>query len=392
MSHIPRCQDRDRRDSEWQLKTGILCENHVRVVMKRFRFVLIVVCFFAWDGLFDRSTTSVLAQDAGESQGVEEAGGEVQKEGGDDTGASADADQANANEPSENRSLWIPAVLPDGRRITPIGMYQSQMDELVPKNYHPVSLEQLNLAIAKWTARATDDQTSRLKGAVYWVRVVGDTLVSDKSILDIESDRTDQVRRSLGKINLAIEQPRGFSPGNTIVPRMESESDGNVVAVFRGDEISSGSSAIWYSWNMRGTKTAYGYVFDLKIPRAPQAKFYFSMPSGTLLRTEQGVLRLLSEPPLETGDVAEANELADMNDSNWEVGVDWYELDAGGLDTVTLHTQLQPSNSAPKSFVVRRSQMQYEVDRHGLKWVCKMVIQVPEAWEFPELFIGDATV
>ncbi|MGB1708065.1 MAG: hypothetical protein ACPHF4_09595, partial [Rubripirellula sp.] len=102
----------------------------------------------AWDGLFDRSTTSVLAQDAGESQGVEEAGGEVQKEGGDDTGASADADQANANEPSENRSLWIPAVLPDGRRITPIGMYQSQMDELVPKNYHPVSLEQLNLAIA----------------------------------------------------------------------------------------------------------------------------------------------------------------------------------------------------------------------------------------------------
>ncbi len=392
MSHIPRCQDRDRRDSEWQLKTGILCENHVRVVMKRFRFVLIFVCFLAWDGLFDWSTTSVLAQDAGESQGVEEAVGEVQQEGGDDTGASADADQANANERSENRSLWIPAVLPDGRRITPIGMYQSQMDELVPKNYHPVSLEQLNLAIAKWTARATDDQTSRLKGAVYWVRVVGDTLVSDKSILDIESDRTDQVRRSLGKINLAIEQPRGFSPGNTTVPRMESESDGNVVAVFRGDEISRGSSEIRYSWNMRGTKTANGYVFGLKIPRAPQAKFYFSMPSGTLLRTDQGVLRLLSEPPLETGDVAEANELAGMNDSNWEVGVDWYELDAGGLDTVTLHTQLQPSNSAPKSFVVRRSQMQYEVDRHGLKWVCKMVIQVPEAWEFPELFIGDATV
>ena len=36
--------------------------------------------------------------------------------------------------------------------------------------------------------------------------------------------------------------------------------------------------------------------------------------------------------------------------------------------------------------------MQYEVDRRGLKWTCKMVVQVPEASLFPELFIGDATV
>ena len=283
-------------------------------------------------------------------------------------------------------------MLPDGRQITPIGMYQSQMDELVPKDYLPVSLEQLNLAIAKWTARATDDQTSRLKGAVYWVRVAGDTLVSEKSVLDIESDRTDQVRRSLGKVNLAIEQPRGFSPGNTTVPRMESEPNGNLVAVFRGDEVPGSSSEIRYSWTMRGTKSANGYAFDLKIPRAPQARFYFSMPSGTSLRTDQGVLRLRSEPPVEVSDFVEATELTDANDLNWTVDVDWYELDAGGLDAVTIYTQVEPTNSAPGSFIIRRSKMQYEVDRRGLKWVCKMAVQVPEAWQFPELFVGDANV
>ena len=291
-----------------------------------------------------------------------------------------DAEQDNETDQPEAAKLRIPAVLPDGRRVTPIGMYQSQMDELVPADYHPVSLEQLNQAIAKWTARATDDQTSRLKGATYWVQVVGDTLVSESSILEIESDRTDQVRRSLGKVTLAIEQPRGFSPGNTTIPRMESEFDGNLVAVFRGDGEPGSSSKIQYTWKMRGRKTGNGHVFNLKIPRAPQAKFYFLMPLDIFLRADHGVLRELSGPPSEASD---SNALADVK---------WYELDAGGLDAVTLYAQPEDPNSAAGSFVIRSSEMQYEVDRRGLKWTCKMVVQVPEASLFPELFIGDATV
>ena len=399
MSHFKRCQNRDRRVSEWQLTTESLCIDKalfvnwkipLRISVNRCRLVLFVVLVCGWAGLFSCLEKPAWAQDASESGKVGESAESNQRI--DDKPASAEPVQESANGQSENEKLWIPTVLPDGRRITPIGMYQSQMDELVPKDYHPVSLEQLNLAIAKWTARATDDQTSRLKGAIYWVRVVGDTLVSEKSVLDIESDRTDQVRRSLGKVNLAIEQPRGFSQGNTTVPRMESEVDGNVVAVFRGDEVPGTSSEIRYSWNMRGKKSANGYAFDLKIPRAPQAKFYFSMPTGTSLRTDQGVLRLRSGPPDEASDLSEVNELNESNDSKWAVGVDWYELDAGGLDAVTIHTQVEPANSEPGSFIIRRSEMQYDADRRGLQWACKMAVQVSETWKFPELFIGDANV
>ena len=398
MSHLKRCQNRDRCISERQLKNGSLCIDKaffaickipVGILVNRCRLVLLVVIIFGWAGLFSSSITPALAQDVSEPEKVGESAESNQPT--DDAAASAGPVQESVNrEPAEN--LWIPAVLPDGRRITPIGMYQSQMDELVPTDYHPVSLEQLNLAIAKWTARATDDQTSRLKGAIYWVRVVGDTLVSEKSILDIESDRTDQVRRSLGKVNLAIEQPSGFSQGNSTVPRMESEVDGNVVAVFQGDEVPGSSSEIRYSWNLRGTKSANGYTFDLKIPRAPQAKFYFSMPTGTALRSDQGVLRLRAGPPDEASDFSEVNDLNELDDSTWAVGVDWYELDAGGLDAVTIHTQVEPANSEPGSFIIRRSEMEYDVDRRGLQWACNMTVQVSEAWKFPELFVGDANV
>jgi len=334
-----------------------------------------------------------MAQEIGDAVNDQETAGQNGNDVTQDSrSVAAEANQKNATGQSVVTKRWLPAVLPDGRRITPIGMYQSQMDELVPDDYRPVSLEQLNQAIAKWTARATDDQTSRLKGAVYWVRVADDTLVSEKSILEIESDRTGQVRRSLGKVNLPVNQPEGFSPGNTTIPRMESESDGNLVAVFRGDEELASSSKIRYSWNMRGTKAGNGYVFNLKIPRAPQATFYFSMPVGTSLRADQGVLRELSAAPAEVGEFTGVSDLNDGPESIESVGLSWYELDAGGLDAVSIETQVEELNSDSGSFVVRRSAMKYEADRLGLNWTCNMVVQVSEAWQLPELFFGDASL
>jgi len=394
VSHSTRCELRNRRDSESQLMIEAVPSDEPEIVIgsivgtstRRYWCVLVFVLVCGVTDLFNNLTNSSIAQGISESGGVEEVAEQSQKVASDESGSVTETDGESPNDQAATTKLWIPAVLPDGRRVTPIGMYQSQMDELVPDDYYPVSLKRLNQAIAKWTARATDDQTSRLKGAVYWVQVDGDTLVSEKSILNIESDRTDQVRRSLGKVNLAVEQPPEFSPGNTTIPRMESESNGNLVAVFRGDEESGGSSEIQYSWNMRGKKTGNGYTFNLKIPRAPQAKFYFLVPFETSLRADQGVLEIRPDPPVGVSDFPDAGEL------NQPVDVKWYELDAGGLDAVTIHTQIEEANSDPGSFVIRRSDMQYEADRLGLKWSCKMAVQVSEAWQFPELFIGDTTV
>jgi len=281
---------------------------------------------------------------------------------------------------SETAVPSIPKALPDGRRIIPIGMYQSQMDELVPENYRPVSLDQFNEAVAKWTARATDDQTSRLRGAVYWVQVVGDTLISDRSILDIESDRTEQVRRSLGKVNLAVEQPRGFLPGTSTLPRLESEADGTLVAVFRGDREAENRAGLEYKWRLRGAKSGNGHEFNMRFPRAPQARFVFSVPPGVSIRSDDGVLRSRTNPP---PDASQAQKSSDLK---------WYELDAGGLDSATIHVYPTEENASSGSFVIRSSAMQYQAERRGLTWISRMVVQRAEGQDFPVLSVSGTEV
>ncbi len=102
----------------------------------------------------------------------------------------------------------LPAELPDGRVVRPIGVFQSQLVELIPDNYEAVSLDSLREAISQLVDDSRDDQTSRLRSSVYWVRIVDGTLVSDRSVIDIETDREGLVRRSLGRTNLAIEIPQ----------------------------------------------------------------------------------------------------------------------------------------------------------------------------------------
>ena len=190
---------------------------------------------------------------------------------------------------------------------------------------------------------------------------------------------------------MAVDQPAGFSPGNTIVPRMESEPDGNLVAVFQGEDDAGSSSKISYSWNKRGTKLGDGYSFKLQIPRAPQAKFYFSMPSDISLTAPQGVLRELLQAPVEASVVSGRNATNEGSETNGTEGLRW-RTDAGGLDEVSIRTRSDDINSSLGSFVIRSCEMQYEAQRLGLSWTCKMVVQVSDAWPLPELFIGDALV
>ena len=98
---------------------------------------------------------------------------------------------------AEAEVLRLPTALPDGRPLRAIGFYQSQVAELVPKDYEPVRIDEFSTAVRRLADRATDDQTSRVKGSVYWINVNGDTLVSDLSVLDIESYRRGLLRRSL---------------------------------------------------------------------------------------------------------------------------------------------------------------------------------------------------
>ncbi|MDG2221027.1 MAG: hypothetical protein P8L85_06590 [Rubripirellula sp.] len=287
-------------------------------------------------------------------------------------------EEPTASDTTRPNTLALPAALPDGRSLRAIGFYQSQVAELIPKNYQPVQIDELRSAVDRLTDLATDDQTSRVKDSVYWIRVEGDTLVSDQSVLEIESYREGILRRSLGRVNLAIipTDSRGVSPVTESLPRLESSPDGTLVAVFDGK--SQINHTIDFQWRLRGRVSGSGHEFSMRLPPTPQTRIVISAPLDTLVTAVNGVSRRLTSPPPDVIELAPDRT--------------WYELDAGGLENVRIRTQQLDASVEGTSTVVRQSTVQYQAEPIGLSWTCRMVIQPPLNQPLPKLVVRGTTI
>ncbi len=300
-------------------------------------------------------------------------GGQVRARGDDLEPTAANADQATA------KNLTLPAALPDGRLLSPIGIYESQMAELIPESYRPVSIDRLDGAVQRLMDRATDDQASRLRGGEYWVKLVGDELVSERSAFDMESDRDGIVRRAIGPVNFALDPPQNRSSVSTLdsLPRLESGPNGNLVAVFKGGN--SRRTRIDFKWRLHGRVYGSGYEFMMQLPMAPQSRIVFSASPGMKVEVLDGVIRSRPGPPPDAG------QWASDRDSQW------YEIDAGGLSSIRIRTS-QIESPVSDSMIVRRSSIQYEIDPAGLNWIQRMTVELPSGQTFPSLNIFDATL
>jgi hypothetical protein len=277
-------------------------------------------------------------------------------------------------------ALPLPSALPDGRVLRPIGVFQSQLVELIPDHFEPVSLDSFREAISQLIDHSRDDQTSRLRSSVYWIRVVDGTLVSDRSVIDIETDQEGVIRRSLGKINLAIESPtrRDIASVLGTLPRLESEADGIVSVVFRASQ--SVRSGIEFKWRLRGQDVGLGHDFLMRLPRCPQTRIVLSAPSELQLESLDGVLRSRPGPPPDAGEF-----LVDSNSR-------WYEIDAGGLTTVRLRTRRENPSQQADTMVVRRTLTQFQVDAGGYAWNSRIALEVSGRRVLPPLVLGHCTL
>ncbi|QDT03554.1 hypothetical protein K227x_19380 [Rubripirellula lacrimiformis] len=290
------------------------------------------------------------------------------------------AEVPNALPAAPKLQLKLPPALPDGRPLYPIGIFESQMVELIPDTYRPVSMERLGTAVKRLTDRATDDQASRLRGSEYWVELIGDTLVSKRSLLDLESDRDAVVRRSLGRVNLAIDpsSTRSIDAASSELPRLESGPDGNLVAVFQGG--ASRQTRIEFGWQLHGRDYGNGNEFLIRLPRTPQTRIVLAAPPDLEIQALDGVLRTRPGPP------ADAGENAKDSDARW------YSIDAGGLSTVRIRTSPREAPNVESPLIVRRSLIQYDVEPSGLQWIQRMSVQLPVDQPLPKLRVFDATV
>ncbi len=283
-----------------------------------------------------------------------------------------------AQQPSGDAIL--PPTLSDGRPLRPIGFFQSQAPELVPEDYFPVEVDELNAAIRERLESTVDDRSSRLRSAEYWIRVVDGTLVSDPSIIDLESNREGIVRRNLGKVNFAIDGPQRSENSNALstLPRLESSPNGDLHVVFQSD--ASTKSDVEFKWRLFGKNVGSGHDFLLRLPRCPQTRIVLAAPSELVVDSLDGVLRKRPAPPPDAGQF--------LTDANTR----WYELDAGGLTSVRLRTRRSNQSQQSETIVVRRTSFQYSVNAGLLDWESRMIVQVPANRKLPPVIVSPTTI
>ncbi|GAA5508539.1 hypothetical protein [Novipirellula caenicola] len=300
----------------------------------------------------------------------------------------SDKSESDANEPkgeenageepaaATNPLAVLPDRLPDGSRLRPIALFHSQLTELVPDNFQPISVLRLKEAIDLASSLVPDDNASRLRHALYVIELDGNTLVSERSVLDIQCDDKGIVRRRLGRVNLAIHSTaRNGNVNNTsAIPRLESLPDGDLMAVVDGD------TSLAFSWSLKSSTQGLVKQFDLRLPASPQTRIILQVPKGIAVDSLDGVVRLSPSPPPEL-------ELSAR-------GVDsrYYIIDAGGLSRVRLITTREGSRENPRDLLVRNQYTQYAIDTSRVVWTHQAILQLHVPDRLPSMIVGDSAI
>ncbi|OYP37762.1 hypothetical protein [Rhodopirellula sp. MGV] len=319
--------------------------------------------------------------------------------GGSDPATTVDAEVESPND--ESVGVTLPIDHFDGRPFRPIGVYQSQLVGLIPKDFIPVALGELHQLL-----RQTEDQTqrqtqTRLLSSFYDIRLDDQLLISDRSVLVFEHAADHGVRQNLGRVNLAITPRRAIvrgaaSPSGLAQSRFEVDVDGQLIAVVpareadnnapdpandestaaadtdrSGDELDASRlaarrSEIQFGWTLRGEAVGSVRKFDLRLPRSAQTRLILSVDQDVTLETRQGVLIERAGPPPD----------ADVQTRSGEIR--WYVLEAGGLQRVEIFARKRVSESGGHAMIVRRESKQYEIDDSGVKWTHHLSFEMPQ--------------
>ncbi len=290
-------------------------------------------------------------------------------------------DEKTAADQGELQSArMLPRQTLAGQQIRTLGIYRSQLDELIPDDFLPISIDRLIEGLSTLAPVANDDQRDRLNSAVYWIEVRDDVLVSRRSEINIESASPSSLRRSLGPVNFAVEPATNYVPADDSdnTPRLENESSGDLVAVFA--DGSEPVSKIQFKWQLRGKPVGSGYNFDVQLPRTAQTRVVLSVSPDIEISSLDGVLRTRSGPPPDADTFVSAEQKR------------WYELDAGGLNRIRLRTRPINPTAEGNPWIVRNNFLQYDADPTGLTWICRMLVQAADDGRIPILQFRNTTV
>ncbi|MCS7469808.1 hypothetical protein NZK35_24410 [Stieleria sp. ICT_E10.1] len=365
------------------------------------------------EGMTEEGETEGMTEE-GETEGMTEEGeteemtGERSGSGGTDADP-GDAAAAPATALRERLTLPLPHRDRDGRPLRPIGVFLSQIVDLVPPDFRAVSISELREAIGTGTERFADSDQARLVSGFYDIRLDEDLLISEGSKLVLEHRRRPIIRRTLGQVNLAITDSAGglrspLSASTVNLPRLEIDAAGELIAVIpkpmtandptasqraatqgvasqgvtqeaggaagnrsSADVVSDGwtQSEIRFGWTLRSQSLGAAKRFDLRLPRTSQTRLVISTPSDIVLESSQGVLVERPGPPPD----------ADVQTRTGDIR--WYVLEAGGLNRLEIFARRRSRDDTDQPLFIRRESKQYEVDLSGVSWIHRMTLQFP---------------
>jgi hypothetical protein len=328
------------------------------------------------------------------------------------------AEQTAEAKSTPNATLPLPLTDRAGRPFRPIGIYQSQLVDLVPSTFRAVSIGQLQQAVGTDAERLGENETARLVSGFYDIRLDDQLLVSERSELVIEHPAERLVRQRLGRVNLAILHSfggtRSTTPSGTPnSPHLEVNHEGELIAVIpeaakfvvptAGASVDSPaesppdrpaetesqddpSSPEWvrsklrFGWTLQSQSMGNAKKFELRLPRTSLTRLVISTPSNIVLESRQGVLVERPGPPPD----------ADVQSRTGDIR--WYVLEAGGLNRIEIYAKRRSIGDSNRPFLIRRESKQYEVDLSGVTWKHRMTIELPERRERVRLRLPLGTV
>ena len=315
-------------------------------------------------------------------------------------------DQPDTPEVANTTPFQLPSELADGRPIRAVGIYHSQLAELVPGTFQPMSADVLREAVESSKKQIPDDGVVQIRDSLYVVELVRNSLVSSRSEIEIQSDSQSTTICPLGKVNLAIE-PGSLSSSSLMtssssdetdasigsdlnkqieesIPRFQTMSDGSLAAVVSGDQTLS------FAWTLQSESKGTVKQFDVRLPPSPQTRMVIKVPSEVTIESQDGVVRLSPSPP------PEFDELSRSADSRYFV------IDAGGLSRIRLRARSSPKSPVETGddttafgstpLLVRNTYAEYEIDPSVLSWTYRVGLQLSNGSVIPPLLVTGSKV
>ena len=245
-------------------------------------------------------------------------------------------------------------TVPEIRRLF---FFEPDGPRLVPSSYRAVDAKELDNALA---AAAAGTQGPRLTRARYVAQLVGDTLTSERSLLEVQAAQTGPSLLPLVPWNLAVESRDAMAANDPLPITICSDLAGNVMARVAADGRGE------FAWSARGTGTPRDLQFALRVPPCIDAQCWFWLPEPLELTADE--LPVRSHPQL-------PEELAKDRPNPDEPGR-WWQLAAAGRSELNFRVSRRPGETlATQPLLLRGMTIEYQAQPQALTWTAKLQLE-----------------